>query len=96
MKQYYVYILASCRNGTLYVGVTNNIGERAYAHREGRGSMFTSKYDVKLLVYFEVFDRIDDAIAREKILKKWKRRWKIDLIESMNPGWNDLYLTLNH
>ena len=94
MRRFYVYILASQKNGTLYIGVTNNLGERIHAHREGRGSIFTRKYDVKTLAYFEEFDRIDEAITREKELKKWKREWKIELIESMNPDWNDLYLTL--
>lgn len=93
---YYIYILASQRNGTLYVGVTNNLAERIFAHREGRGSRFTSKHNVKRLVYFESFDHVGDAIAREKTLKRWRRQWKIDLIESMNPDWDDLYLKLNH
>jgi putative endonuclease len=76
------------------VGVTSDINERAYAHREGRGSVFTSKYGVGRLVYYEIFNRIVDAIDREKALKKWKRQWKIDLIEQMNPDWDDPYLTL--
>lgn len=92
---YFVYILASRKNGTLYTGVTGNLSERAYAHREGRGSHFTSRYKVKRLVYYESFTRIVDAIDREKTLKKWKRQWKIELIESVNPYWNDLYLTLH-
>ena len=95
MKHYYVYILASQRNGTLYVGVTNDINHRTFEHREGRGSVFTSKYGVGRLVHYEVFERIDEAIDREKALKKWKRRWKIELIEKVNPDWNDLYLTLS-
>ncbi|MGD9801735.1 MAG: GIY-YIG nuclease family protein [Parvularculaceae bacterium] len=94
VKRYYVYILASRRNGTLYIGVTNNINHRAFEHREGRGSIFTSKYGVCRLVYYEVFNRIEDAIDREKALKKWKRSGKIELIESMNPDWDVLYLTL--
>ena len=91
---YFVYITASQKNGTLYIGVTNNLGERAQAHREGTGSKFTTKYHVHRLVCYEPFDRIDEAIAREKQLKKWNRQWKIDLIEEMNPEWKDLYLTL--
>ncbi|MFQ5564017.1 MAG: GIY-YIG nuclease family protein [Parvularculaceae bacterium] len=91
---YYVYILASRKNGTLYIGVTGNLNERAYAHREGRGSDFASRYKIKRLVYYESFDRIVDAIDREKTLKKWKRQWKIELIESVNPHWNDLYFGL--
>jgi len=94
MRRYHVYILASRKNGTLYVGVTNNVAARAHEHREGRGSVFTKKYAVKSLVYYECFDRIDEAINREKELKKWRREWKIELIESTNPDWSDLYLTL--
>ena len=92
---YSVYIMASQKNGTLYIGVTNNIRVRAFTHKEGRGSGFTSKYGVHRLVYIEYFDRVNDAIAREKELKKWRRQWKIDLIESVNPDWDDLYLKLN-
>jgi len=95
-KTYYVYILASARNGTLYIGVTNDIGARTFAHKEGRGSLFTTKYGVKTLVYYETFEDVREAITREKKLKKWRREWKIDLIEEANPDWNDLYLTLNH
>jgi len=94
MRQYFVYILASKKNGTLYIGVTNDLGKRAFDHCEGRGSIFTARYGVALLVYYEPFDRIDEAIAREKELKKWRREWKIELIRTMNPEWNDLYLTL--
>ena len=92
---YYVYILASKRNGTLYIGVTNSISNRSYMHREGHGSDFTARYNVHTLVYYEVFENIHDAIHREKCMKEWQRAWKIKLIESMNPNWNDLYLTLN-
>ena len=93
---YFVYILTSRKNGTLYIGVTNNLHERTFAHRNGRGGAFTRKYRVTQLVYYEVYDRIIDAITREKQLKKWNRQWKIDLIETMNPEWNDLFSTLNH
>jgi putative endonuclease len=93
-KAYFVYILASRRNGTLYIGVTNDLGRRVWEHREGIASEFTKKYGVKLLVHFEVFDVIGDAIHRETRLKKWKRRWKMELIEKANPNWNDLYPTV--
>ncbi len=88
---YFVYILASKRNGTLYTGVTNNLAERVFAHKEGRGSGFTNKYGVNRLVYYEPFQ---DAIEREKRLKRWRRQWKIALIENMNPEWDDLSTAL--
>jgi putative endonuclease len=94
-KQYFVYILASKRNGTLYVGVTNDIAGRVWTHKEGLIDGFTKKYGVKLLVYYESFDRIEDAIAFEKRLKRWRRKWKLDLIEKMNPQWLDLYELIN-
>ncbi len=90
-KQYFVYILASRRNGTLYVGVTNNLGRRVWEHREGFAASFTKKYGVTLLVYYEMFEDINAAIRRETRLKKWNRRWKLELIEKMNPNWDDLY-----
>ena len=93
---YCVYIMASQKNGTLYIGVTNDIGARAFDHREGRGSTFTKAYNVRRLVHMELFNDVNEAIAREKELKKWRRQWKIDLIESANPDWDDLFLTLNH
>ena len=83
MKQYYVYILANKRNGTLYVGVTNNLIEG-----------FTKKYQVHILVYFEQYGDVEIALQREKQLKWWKRRWKLDLIERDNPKWEDLYQEL--
>ena len=95
-EPYCVYFTASQKNGTLYVGVTNNIAARAFDHREGRGSAFTKAYNVTRLVYMELFDDVNEAIAREKELKKWRREWKIDLIESANPDWDDLFLKLNH
>jgi putative endonuclease len=85
--------MASGRNGTLYIGVTNDVLRRAWEHREGLVSGFTKTYDVKNLVYFESFADIGLAIAREKRLKKWKRRWKMELIEKSNPARNDLYLS---
>jgi putative endonuclease len=90
-RTYYVYILASRRNGTLYVGVTNNLLRRISEHREGIAEGFTKKYGVKHLVQFELFEDINAAIHRETRLKKWRRRWKIDLIQKENPLWDDLY-----
>ena len=90
----YVYILASKRNGTLYVGVTSNLIRRIWEHREGAVPGFTSKYDVKILVWFERHDDIESAILREKAIKKWQRAWKLALIEETNPNWQDLYETL--
>jgi len=87
----YVYIMASKKNGTLYVGVTNNIIRRSTEHREGKVAGFTKKHRVKLLVYYECYDRIEDAIQREKCVKEWQREWKLKLIEGMNPEWRDLY-----
>jgi putative endonuclease len=95
-KTYFVYILASKRNGTLYVGVTNDIGRRVWEHRKGLVPGFTRKYGVSRLVYFEVFESIETAIRRETRLKKYKREWKINLIQSRNVEWNDLYATLNN
>jgi putative endonuclease len=94
-KNYFVYILASERNGTLYIGVTNNLIRRVSEHREGMVAGFTRKYGVSRLVYFEVFDCIEAALFRETRLKKYKREWKINLIQSRNVEWNDLYETLN-
>jgi putative endonuclease len=94
MREYYVYILASHRNGTLYIGVTNDLARRVFEHREGTADGFTKRYGVKLLVYTESFSDVRDAIVREKALKKWRRAWKVKLIESSNPQWQDLYATL--
>jgi putative endonuclease len=93
-KTYYVYILASKRNGTLYIGVTNDLTRRVWEHREGVVPGFTKKYGVKMLVYYETFAGIHDAIQREKRLKKYKREWKMNLIQKDNVEWNDLYATL--
>ena len=90
IHQYYVYILASKKNGTLYIGVTNDLEVRVLQHRQKTNEGFTSKYDVGLLVYFETFQYVNDAIKREKQLKKWNRQWKINLIEEDNKDWNDL------
>lgn len=85
-----VYILASGRNGTLYIGVTSNLAARIYQHREGDFEGFTKKYDVKMLVFFEQHGTMDAAIIRERRMKKWNRAWKLRLIESGNPDWHDL------
>ncbi len=91
MKTYYIYIMASKRNGTLYIGVTNDIVKRVYEHKNNLIDGFTSKYSVHNLVYYEQFDNIESAIRREKQLKKWNRKWKLELIEKVNPSWKDLY-----
>ena len=91
---YYVYLLASRRQGTLYLGVTNNLSRRVWEHKTKVFTGFSAKYGVDRLVWYETYERIDEAIAREKALKKWRRAWKIQLIEEMNPEWTDLYATL--
>ncbi|MDR3466255.1 MAG: GIY-YIG nuclease family protein [Xanthobacteraceae bacterium] len=88
---YWVYILASSRNGTLYVGVTNDVIRRAHEHREGLAEGFTRRHGVKALVYLEAHDTAVAAIQREKNIKHWPRSWKIDLIAKENPGWHDLF-----
>ena len=88
--QYYIYILASQKNGTLYIGVTNDLERRVLEHKQKRNEGFSSRYNVNMLVYFESFQYINDAILREKRLKKWNRQWKINLIEEENNDWNDL------
>jgi putative endonuclease len=87
MKEYYVYILASSRNGTLYIGVTSDLPKRVYEHKYGIIDGFTKKYNVHILVYYEAHDNIEEAITREKQIKKWERAWKMRLIEEMNPEW---------
>jgi len=91
MKTYYVYMLASKRNGTLYTGVTNDLVRRIYEHRTGAVKGFTEKYGVKLLVWYELHGDINEAIKREKNIQAWKRQWKLELIEKSNPDWEDLY-----
>jgi len=91
MKEYAVYILASKRNGTLYVGFTNDLPKRVYEHKHGLVEGFTKKYNVHTLVYYETGGDYDGALQREKQIKEWKRRWKIELIERDNPEWKDLY-----
>ena len=90
-KYYYVYILASKRNGTLYVGVTSDILKRVWQHKNKVFKGFTDKYNVNKLVYIDTFCDINEAIKREKQIKKWNRKWKTDLIEKDNPDWFDLY-----
>lgn len=94
-ESYFVYILASRKNGTLYIGVTNDIARRVWEHRQGAGSAFVRKYKVHLFVYAERHDEISRAIQREKTMKEWPRAWKIRTIEALNPEWNDLYEELN-
>ncbi len=91
MKQYCIYILASRKHGTLYIGVTGDLARRIWEHRNDVADGFTKRYQVHRLVYFEVFDAPEQAIQREKSLKKWPRDWKINLIERENPDWADLY-----
>jgi len=91
MKSYYVYILASKRNSTLYIGITNSLIRRVYEHQNGLTEGFTKKYKVRNLVFYERFDDVKSAIRHEKQLKKWNRKWKIELIEKDNPEWKDLY-----
>ena len=93
---YYVYMLANRRRGTLYVGVTNNLARRTWEHRDGAAEGFTKRYDVKTLVYIEPHEDIREAIAREKQLKRWRRAWKIELIERENATWRDLFEEVAH
>jgi putative endonuclease len=91
MKQFYVYILSSKRNGTLYTGVTSNLVKRIYEHKNDLVEGFTKKYHVHCLVWYELHESAESAITREKQIKKWKRGWKLRLIEQKNPDWDDLY-----
>lgn len=90
MDRYYVYIMTNKHNTVLYIGVTGSLGERVSAHMSGVGRDFTRKYKINKLVYYEAFERIDEAIEREKRLKRWKRVWKNELIEKSNPQWEEL------
>ncbi len=90
MKQYCVYIITNKRNGTLYIGVTGNLQQRIYQHKEKQTEGFSKKYNLNKLVYYEQTENVVSALEREKQLKKWKRRWKLDLIEKENPDWQDL------
>jgi putative endonuclease len=91
MKNFYVYILCSKRNGTLYIGVTSDLVKRVYEHKNNLIDGFTKKYKVHRLVWYEIHESAESAITREKQLKKWKRVWKLKLIEKNNPKWIDLY-----
>jgi putative endonuclease len=91
LMSYYVYILASRRDGAIYVGITNDLVRRVYEHRIKAVPGFTSRYNITLLVWFETYDDPISAITREKELKKWNRAWKVQLIEAKNPEWGDLY-----
>jgi putative endonuclease len=93
-KQFYVYILATNNNGTFYVGVTSDLVQRMWQHKNEIVEGFTKKYDIKMLVYYEIFGDAENAIKREKRLKKWSRISKMKAIEEMNPEWNDLYESL--
>ena len=93
-KQPVVYILASKKNGTLYVGVTSNLAKRVWEHKNDLVRGFTKRYNVHDLVWYELHENMDFAIQREKQLKEWKRQWKLELIESANPDWSDLYPTI--
>ena len=88
--RYFVYILASKKNGTLYVGMTKDIGKRVVRHKAGKGSKFVQEYNVKKLVYYETVNNYEEACKRERQIKWWKRKWKLALIEQMNPEWRDL------
>ena len=94
MNQYYLYILASIKNGTLYIGVTNNLLRRISEHKNDSVDGFTKKYKIHKLVYYEEINDIKVAIQREKQVKKWESQWKINLIEKNNPEWKDLYYDL--
>ncbi|MBI5875595.1 MAG: GIY-YIG nuclease family protein [Deltaproteobacteria bacterium] len=93
-KQPCVYILASKKNGTLYAGITSNLIKRVWEHKNDQANGFTKKYGVHMLVWYEAHETMMSAIAREKAIKEWKRAWKLELIESMNPDWKDLYQNL--
>lgn len=93
-KQFFVYIMASTPKGTLYIGVTSNLVQRVWQHKQDLVEGFTRRYGVKMLVYFESHDTAEHAIVREKQLKKWRRAWKVELIEESNSEWRDLYDTI--
>lgn len=94
-QPFWVYLMANRKNGTLYCGHTDNLARRVFDHREGRGSAFTRKYKIQRLVWQEAHDTRETAKQREYQIKAWKRAWKIELIEAINPHWDDLYLKLN-
>ncbi|NAS29643.1 GIY-YIG nuclease family protein [Flavobacteriaceae bacterium R38] len=90
VHQYYVYIISNKMNGTLYIGMTNDLERRMFEHKNKLVSGFSKTYNLNKLIYFEIYNHVEDAILREKRLKKWKRQWKINLIIEKNPKWNDL------
>ena len=94
MKQGFVYIMANKRNGTIYIGCTSDLPQRVWQHREGVIAGFTKRYGCKMLVWFEAFDDLQEARKRELQMKEWQRKWKLELIEKLNPEWNDLFDTL--
>jgi putative endonuclease len=94
MKTFYIYILANKKNGTLYTGMTSNLLRRIIQHKNGVFKSFTKRYDISKLVYFEISEDVRSAIIREKRIKRWKRKWKIGLIEKNNPQWQDLFCCL--
>ncbi len=93
-KQPAVYILASKRNGTLYIGVTSNLAKRIWEHKNNLIEGFTKRYGVHRLIWYELHETMESAIQREKQIKEWKRKWKLELIESVNPNWQDIYHTM--
>lgn len=95
-KKFHVYIMASKRYGTLYTGVTSNLLQRVYQHRDGVADGFTKEHSVKTLVYYEPHENAESAIRREKQIKDWRRDWKVDLIEKSNPNWHDLFEDLRN
>jgi len=92
---FYVYILASRRNGTLYVGMTDDRARRVWEHRIGAVAGFTRQYNVRMLVWYEAHETRESAFGRERLIKKWNRAWKLELIERINPDWRDLFDELN-
>ncbi|SDW86689.1 putative endonuclease [Lutibacter oricola] len=96
MKESYIYILSNKNHTVLYIGVTSNLKDRIQQHKNGTGSIFTKKYNIVMLMYFETFTNINEAIKREKQLKKWNKKWKWELIQSINPQLKDLYQDLIH
>lgn len=94
-RDYYVYMLASRWRGALYIGITNDLAGRVFQHRIGQGSLHAARYQISSLVYYEHFQDVSEAIAREKRLKRWHRQWKIELVESVNRNRDDLYDTLS-
>lgn len=94
MRSGYVYLMANCQNGTIYLGVTSNLQKRSYEHRNGVADGFSKEHGCKLLVWYQAFDDLQEARRRELQMKKWRRAWKLELIERENPQWKDLFDTL--